>query len=432
MQLGSLGATGLPAARQLLYRSNPARNIFTRPTRLSPGKHFLTQSRHFLSSFITHLTTPGLGHQATTSFSTAARATVQQRCSLPVQRALARPTAFLPRSPAIPRSVHQVGLGSVRQFSSARPVFQNLVQNVPVAARAFCEADLDVKAQSRTSAKALKVKQSKNGRRAPTFKVQEFASIPAVFAPAVNEGDMDVYFPAPAASVTTCLHIPLAPTPSQRTPLREASIRTGSFVPVSLVATIHMDHETHGLRVSSLFSRLDAADVWSKGVTSSAYSHLSRGEGVCTILKVEFVGWTKDQVRAVIGESGTGWCALEEVRREPESFLPIHDGDCDSDCSETSSVLSGLTSECDSRLSSGQISPAVIDPSASFVLPTLDFSSSFMDIVAHTPSSLSRSSSDASIDFASISGSSEASGIHVGPTIGLSADFMGRRTSVGA
>jgi len=32
------------------------------------------------------------------------------------------------------------------------------------------------------------------------------------------------------------------------------------------------------------------------------------------MLAVEFTGWTEAEVRAVIGEGGTGWCGLVERR----------------------------------------------------------------------------------------------------------------------
>lgn len=74
-----------------------------------------------------------------------------QNLSLPARVALSKagPRAFgapyLPRGPTIPRpnAVTNVGLGTARNFSSGRPLFQNLIQNVPVAARSFCELDLD-------------------------------------------------------------------------------------------------------------------------------------------------------------------------------------------------------------------------------------------------------------------------------------------------
>lgn len=54
---------------------------------------------------------------------------------------------YLPRGPHTtnnlprgPRAIVNVGLGTARNFSSGRPIFQNLVQNVPIVARALNEA----------------------------------------------------------------------------------------------------------------------------------------------------------------------------------------------------------------------------------------------------------------------------------------------------
>jgi len=99
------------------------------------------------------------------------------------------------------------------------------------------------------------------------------------------------------------------------------------------------------------------------------------------VLKVEFVGWTKAEVRSVIGESGSGWCVLEEVRRK----------DSEEDLfSETSSILSGEDE-------GSRDSVVGMDPARSFVLPTLDFSSSFLATSSLSPApshSLSRTPSD--------------------------------------
>jgi hypothetical protein len=118
----------------------------------------------------------------------------------------------------------------------------------------------------------------------------------------------------------------------------------------------------------------------------AAYASSADAQGVCTILKVEFVGWSKAAVRGVIGESGTGWCVLEE-RRTDDEF------DADEDAlSETSSILSGIMDE-EQHLPSP---PSVhIDPAQSFVLPTLDFSSTFLASAQVSPAASERFSSPA-------------------------------------
>jgi len=225
--------------------------------------------------------------------------------------------------------------------------------------------------------------------------------------------DLEHYFPTvEVAPVTTYLLIPLAPTPTTRMPLPldPADRQQPSLLPpLSYLGEVHASYSTHSLRVTTIFTRLDQANVWARGgVYCSAYSQgqgyrrtvgdEGKGEpadeGVCTILKVEFVGWTKAEVRSVIGESGTGWCVLEEVLREDE---PSEDEYLSESDSLSSSAFYGLTNE--NRSPPDFMGPQLIDPAQSFVLPTLDFSASFL--ASNSSPALSRSSSAESV-FASL------------------------------
>ena len=78
---------------------------------------------------------------------------IRQSLSLPARIALSRPlrAPCLPSAPRIPGSVTHVGLGTARNFSTGRPIFQHLVQNVPVAGRAFYEVDWDLKLREESS-----------------------------------------------------------------------------------------------------------------------------------------------------------------------------------------------------------------------------------------------------------------------------------------
>lgn len=207
------------------------------------------------------------------------------------------------------------------------------------------------------------------------------------------EAEIEHYFPAPPSNgVTTSLLIPLAPTPTERTPLPPDTSPHQSLLPLPKLSSIHTSHELHSLRVSSLFARLDVANVWERGVQCSAYANRADANGVCTILKVEFVGWTKAEVRSVIGESGSGWCVLEELRTIPEE-------DEDDAFSDTSSVFSGISGECEDQME-GPLQ--FEEPTGSFILPTVDFSSSF--ITSRAPSDFDMFSDvDSDIDMESLS-----------------------------
>ena len=257
------------------------------------------------------------------------------------------------------------------------------------------------------------------------------------------DAEMQRYFTAPPTpNVTTYLLIPLAPTPTSRVPLPSFPSDSHSLLPLSALANLHTSHAMHSLRVSSLFDRLDTANVWARGVSCSAYSHgpaVRDREGVCTILRVEFAGWTEAEVRGVIGESGTGWCVLDERRTEVED-------------DETSSIFSEMSSQPGSRdenLNASVDSMAeCIDPAKSFVLPTLDFSSSFVggtktpcsvssdtDLYNIDPGSISDTEWDSYSNFSSEAGSDPLAHRHNPPLsqssswFGFSSDFTQRATS---
>jgi hypothetical protein len=282
----------------------------------------------------------------------------------------------------VPRTVAQVGLGTARNFSTSRPIFQNLVENVPVAGRAFYEADWEIKMhKEREMKKPMKTKSHAKAATKEMLKPNPRRLSNKENVPAEEkemEAQLDQYFPAPVvADVTTCLLIPLAPTPTTRTPLSENPTVDVSLLPLPQLASMHISHETHSLRVSSLFSRLDAANVWARNVQCSAFSHGGGPDGVCTMLKVEFVGWTKAEVRGVIGESGTGWCVLEEYKGARQIHPCPSEADEDT-FSDTSSLFTNVFEDSESE--------DAVDPAQSLCLPVLDFSSSFQPPAPIPPS----------------------------------------------
>ncbi|TFK46379.1 hypothetical protein OE88DRAFT_1715004 [Heliocybe sulcata] len=380
MQLASHGLRGLPgqAASRWLSTGGPStRSIhipsIPRTTHTTPpglAHKLLSTTRSLLSGFVGHLTTPGTLRGAhgvpSRSLHSARPQTIQQRLSLPSRYALSTPlhAPRLPKPPVVPRSTTQVGLGAARNFSTARPIFQNLVQNVPIAGRSLYEADWEIRMPELEKAKmgkAKEMKEVKKGKEMMKPKQKKERKDKA----AKKGEELERYFPAPSVEdVVTYLYVPLAPTPTSRMPL-QASGAPSRFLPLDTLASLHNGHELHSLRVSSLFMRLDQAKVWERGASTSAYGDPS---GVCAVLKVEFKGWTESMVRGVIGESGSGWCEIEEVRRGEED--------------EMDSVLSDMEiSEVTETESEDEIRHPFeqphMDPSQSFVLPTLDFSSSF-------------------------------------------------------
>lgn len=387
----------------------------------TPPHKLFSSTRTLITNVVTRLAAPGVRVPANIPYSGRdaasrslhtglARSSIQSGLSLPARHALHNKAfgarSFLPRAPISPRPpvVTQMGLGTARNFSSGRPIFQNLVDNVPIALRSLYEADLDVDfARKKTGvskrplytalnkpkvARVQKMKAKTNKaslRGSPVVEEKENVDVNAA-------AEFEKYFHTPATpAVTTYVFIPLAPTPTNRLPLstRDASRSSqGHFIPMQQVGAMHASHSRHALRVSTLFSKLDCADVWSHaGVSCSPFSGCPRKasssvqslsdeedeqlEGVCTFLKLEFAGWSLAEVRSVLGESGQGWCVFEEVWHEEKSGL---DEEFDGYLSSAFSSPPATSSVG----SDGMRSPALIDPAQSMVMPTLDFSSSFL------------------------------------------------------
>ncbi|KAI0655537.1 hypothetical protein C8Q70DRAFT_936225 [Cubamyces menziesii] len=366
----------------------------------STAQSIVKNTRTILSRFVAHLTTPGTLRVPGDVVAGASRAralhtpatrmpTIHERMSYPARCFLSRPAQvpFLPRAPAVPRNITQVGLGTARNFSSGRPVFQHLAENVPIYARAFSEADWKVRMQEEKERlrleKAKAKAQSKAARKAKA-PLRPLKPVVRAGAASTTKGEtqeeLEHYFPTPATpEVITHLLIPLAPTPTSRLPLApNPPSSSRPLLPLELIASMHASHGTHALRVSTLFARLDASRVFDDpGVHCEARGDMS---GLCTVLEVRFEGWTANRVRSVLGEAGTGWCALEEVWRdqdrqeaeEMDAALEALSGASEAESDLHSASLSGL-----SDINGSWDASATIDPARSFVLPTLDFSASF-------------------------------------------------------
>ncbi|KAF9535287.1 hypothetical protein CPB83DRAFT_745085, partial [Crepidotus variabilis] len=189
----------------------------------------------------------------------------------------------LPRAPtpAPPRfgGVAQVGLGAARNFSTGRPIFQQLAENVPIAGRALYQVDWDLETQKEQVKMRAIIRSRSKG--VPKSKEMLKPSSPEVIESSkpqsttkettqvveqtTVEQEFDHYFSQDQrALVTTYLLVPLAPTPSARMPLQldpDVSTRDPSLLPpLSYLGAMHADHSTHALRVSTLFTRLDQAN----------------------------------------------------------------------------------------------------------------------------------------------------------------------------
>jgi hypothetical protein len=293
------------------------------------------------------------------------------------------------------------------------------VDNVPITTRALWEAECEFKAKKKEERRLRKAKENVTPPKTKEMLKPKEKLIVAEVPTEVDISELDHYLPQPALpEVTTYLLVPIAPTPTARLPLSaHSTVGTSSLhplLPVPEIATAHRMHRDHSLRVSTLFSRLDAANVWDDpGVGVDAYAF---GPGLgdnpsdkqCTILRVTFAGWTAARVRSVTGESGQGWCALEEVYSDTMStssqMSTIDDEevlsnpqsvafDIELDSVSSSELEFGKDADVcsDVELDSDDwnfglgLSPSP-DVQDNFVLPTLDFSSSFAQAASPTQS----------------------------------------------
>jgi len=393
---------------------HPARSIHTpafipRPNQPTAHRIF-SETRTFFSRIVSHLIAPGFSSSAVSAqpalfrpaqFSNAQN--INARFSLPIKQALSRPFSppRLPKPPVVPANVTQVGLGTARAFHSGRPIFQNMVDNVPIATRALWEAEWDVK---------MKKKEARRIRRATQIKTvpksQEMSKPkPLIPEPRCDASELDVYFPVePTPAITTHLLVPLVPTLTARPPLSARTDGGGAhpLLPIPDLASIHTSHRLYSLRVSTLFARLDSANVWDDpGVNVDAYAFGPRHdaqEKQCTILRVSFKGWNAGRVRSVLGDSAEEWYSLEETHPNGHpTLVPVPNLRQDVYMNTRSETPSLETDEIDSSRASEAgvddlcdvLSSPPIRASASaqhdLVLPTLDFSSAFSDAVDSLP-----------------------------------------------
>lgn len=353
-----------------------------KPLRSPPNKLF-TQSRNLVTRIFNRLAAPGIRvptsiHNGATGAARSLHSgfvpTIKSGLSLHARTALSSGTrnVFLPRppSPGV-RVATNVGLGSARNFSTARPIFDNLVNNVPVACRALYEADLDLRKGNIKQARVKRGKKTSVRGKGKEMLKPKSATIktPSQQNP---EDEIDQYFSNTVAPVTTYLTIPLAPTPSSRVPLPiEPIIPEDSpslLPPLSYFAPHHALYQAHASRVEKLFNRLETAGVWSKGAKSSTYGEGTSDAATCTEVKIEFIGWMEKDVRAVIGELGTGWCSLEEV------------------WSNEVDNISEFSSTPDPTELVGMKSSQTVGPASSLIMPTLDLSVPMLDLVPPSPS----------------------------------------------
>jgi len=359
-----------------------ARRFFTRllepsiPAHVHGGHHAHVTLQGLAQSGVHHHPNPILRNLSSTSKFSLAHS--------PVSR------VYLPRGPQGFSNVgyrglaQEIGLGTARNFSTGRTVFHHVMeQNASIGVRAFLEMDAGTDLRtvqiSRTRARRSKQKAKKETKQ------MMLKPNPVVLK--TKEEEIAQYFKQEEPDAVTYLQVALAATPSARMPFAasaDVSIDSTRLLPLRAILNTRQQFYAQSDFVSSLFSRMDAHDVWNSPrgrVTVESWGDLS---GLCTELRVRFEGWSEEDVRTLFAglladEETEGW-AIQELyppEQRPERAL------------QPSNSLSTLTPDSipGSMLASPVISNADLemememeDPWASgprFIMPQLDFSSSF-------------------------------------------------------
>ncbi|KAF8758839.1 hypothetical protein RHS01_02931 [Rhizoctonia solani] len=267
----------------------------------SAGKnHVLDAIRNLPNRFIATFEAPATGRFAehSRSFHTAHNPSITQRLSLPARLAINRPSQLR----VFPRLQHHLvalpkwGWEVPGSDFSSRPVFQHLVENVPIALRSTTELNLDPR-----------VRKSKAGLVAG---LPEPASVLSDI-----EADLAHYFPIAASSVVTVLNVPLQPS-TTRSPLPEPHEDASPLDLASFVPTMSSYNQPDPCR--HLFDRLTRADVWKRGASTAVYD---TGSGAADVIQVRFDGWSAADVkqRDDAAQVEDEWNTLRETIASPDA-----------------------------------------------------------------------------------------------------------------
>ena len=294
---------------------------------------------------------------------------------------------YLPRGPQGFQNVgyrglaQEVGLGSARNFSTGRTVFHHIAEkNASIGVRAFLEMDAGTDLRTVQVSRTRGRKEEKTTKK--TRKTMMFKPKPVVVK--TKEEEFAQYFKQEEPEVVTYLQVALATTPSAHMPFAasaDSSIDAARLLPLRAILDAQQQFYAHSEFVSSLFSRMDAQDVWNspKGrVTVESWGDLS---GLCTELRVRFEGWSDEDVRALfsglLADEGIGRWAIQELYpSKPFAARVVQSSDSLSTIVADSIPTSMLASPA---LSNAELGMEMDDPWSSgpcLIMPQLDFSSS--------------------------------------------------------
>lgn len=245
------------------------------------------------------------------------------------------------RPRAVPRGTDQIGLAAARNFSSARPVFQNVVQNAPLGLRVLGDSDrLDMRKLKKDMKAAILRARAEKGKGVPGSKTLfqsmdisvDSASMAYYFsqARAARDGEGDSARTEPIEA-SAQLVLPLNPvTDSTHFLSYDEDAEQSKFFSAMLMSDLRMLSELHGMhhaRMRNLIHRLESAGCFEPNATgfSEVQAHLDE---IGNRIVVTFYGprWSMADVKQVLGYyDGPTWFNLVDLRgtlasRSSESF----------------------------------------------------------------------------------------------------------------
>ena len=229
--------------------------------------------------------------------------------------------AFAPVRPkALSPGTGHVGLNSARNFSSSRPVFQNIVNNAPLGLRILGDVDqLDVCRLKRDMKAAylqkLHLKTGEKGKGC-SFGLDKFATSPS---------EMDQYFSVGQdhhALATVQLFLTVNPV-SELTPFlsHNDDAEQSTFFSAMLMSDLRLVSEIHGkhrARLRNLIQRLERAGCFEYNTRIGQANATAEYDEVQERINITFYGerWGLADVKQVLGYyDGPVWFALVDLTR---------------------------------------------------------------------------------------------------------------------
>jgi hypothetical protein len=256
-----------------------------------------------------------------------------------------------PRPSPLSRGVSQVGLGSARNFSSAQPLFQNIVHNAPLALRALGhqvdgfdakklrrEVRRTIRKQTKLDAFGASPSLASSGAMGKLVELESSAASDASYE--TNDAE-SCFASSPASSFVSNVSLRIPLEPALPVHFGDMSDTEGSsrLLPRSFLASLRDVQELldlHRVRLRSLLDRLERAGCFDD--TDVRFWEPGGGGDGRGPLVIEFGGWwTAADVRQALSvwDGKQTWFDIidhsqERVDEQPDLSCPaLHDAVAD-------------------------------------------------------------------------------------------------------